>query len=69
MRQKILEKCAIEDSGKILCGDCVVLNTDKEVQETERIIKQQRKEEYELERKHILKKQRQTLLSHNLINK
>jgi len=57
--KKILEKCAIEDSGKVLCGDCVVLNTDKEVKHAEKIVKQQRKEEYQLEHKRIIKKQRQ----------
>ncbi|WP_321531760.1 hypothetical protein [uncultured Desulfuromonas sp.] len=60
--KKILEKCAIEDSGKILCGDCVVLNTDKEVQHAEKIVKQKRKEEYQLEHKRIIKKQRQRAL-------
>ncbi len=54
----ILEQCAIEEGGKLLCGDCVVLATKKEVVIAEKISKERRDKEYEIERNKIIAKKR-----------
>lgn len=54
----VLEKCAIEEDGKILCGDCVVKDTNKDVARAEKIAKEKREKEYELERQAIVIKQK-----------
>ncbi|WP_316348401.1 hypothetical protein [Desulfuromonas acetoxidans] len=55
--KEILEKCAIEENDLTLCGDCVVLETTKEVHAVEKRLREQRKTEYEQTRKEVLKKQ------------
>jgi len=54
----ILEKCAIEENGKILCGDCVVKDTNKDVAKAEKIAKEKRDHAYEQERRAIALKQK-----------
>ncbi|OQY22280.1 MAG: hypothetical protein B6I37_07385 [Desulfobacteraceae bacterium 4572_35.2] len=54
----ILEQCAIEDGGKLLCGDCIVKTTKKEVVKAEKISKEKREKEYEIERKKIIAKKK-----------
>nr|WP_320050878.1 hypothetical protein [uncultured Desulfuromonas sp.] len=56
--KSILVKCAIEDDGRILCGDCVVQKTDKEVKNVEELLEKERKEKYAQEKDLIVKKQR-----------
>ncbi|MBW2187648.1 MAG: hypothetical protein JRG71_15045 [Deltaproteobacteria bacterium] len=54
----ILEQCAIEESGQSLCGDCVVRATKKEVVVAEKISKERRDKEYEIERNKIIAKKK-----------
>lgn len=54
----ILEQCAIEESGQFLCGDCVVRATKKEVVIAEKISKEKRDKEYEIERNKTILKQK-----------
>lgn len=54
----LLEQCAIEESGQFLCGDCVVRATKKEVVIAEKISKERRDKEYEIERNKIIAKKR-----------
>lgn len=60
----ILEQCAIEEHGQLLCGDCIVNETKKEVFVAEEAKKNKREEEYEAERKNIatLKKKKSLLI-------
>lgn len=54
----ILEQCVIEEGGKLLCGDCVVRTTKREVIIAEKISKKRRDEEYEIERNKIIAKKK-----------
>lgn len=54
----ILEKCAIEENGKILCGDCVVKGTNNDVAKAEELAQEKRDKEYERERRAIVLKQK-----------
>lgn len=54
----ILEQCALEEDGKLLCGECIVTATKKEVAKAEKISKEKRDEEYEIERQKIIAKKK-----------
>jgi len=60
--KSILEKCAIEDDGNLLCGDCVVKSTKKEVKQVEQNAAEVRKKEYEQARREVTRKQRQRVV-------
>lgn len=54
----VLEQCAIEEDGQLLCGDCIVNETKKEVVEVEETTKKRRQQEYDVERKKIIARQK-----------
>jgi len=55
---RILEKCAIEENGKVLCGDCIVSETKKDMAKAEKLAEEKRKKHYEQERKALVRKQK-----------
>ena len=55
---KILENCAIEEDGLMLCGDCIVKNAKKDVAIAAKKAATMRKEIYDTERKALVLKQK-----------
>ena len=56
--KEILEKCAIEENGQLLCGDCILLGTNREVRQAEKQAAELREQEYEQAQREVIQKQR-----------
>lgn len=54
----ILEQCAVEDDGLLLCGDCIAKGTSKQYVEAERKAAEKRQQAYAEEHKKLAKRQK-----------